>query len=156
MLRVVLPLVVIAALLFLPVFSDDVKGSDLSNESGAVNLTGMDYVGNTVGCWIGQNFSIEGKCEPKGGTKGLAIFAAVFVSAVAAGLGVIGLLPVIGRLTSVVTSLAGVLVVAAIAYYVFLQMGSDEGLEGVQIGPYVGGGAGLLTLISGLAGMKGR
>lgn len=153
MIRVLLPLAVLAALLFAPIFSDQVQGSDLGG--GTVTLSGNDYVGNTVNCWVGRNFSIAGECAPEGGNKGLAIFAAVFVSAVAAALGVVGLLPFIGRITSAVTSLAGVVVVAAIAFYVFTQMGSDEGLNGVQWGSYLAGGGGLLTLISGLAGMRG-
>lgn len=152
MIRILLPLAVIAALLFAPIFSDQVQGSDLAN--GAVSLTGHDYVGNTVNCWVNKNFSIAGDCAPQGGNKGLAIFAAVFVSSVAAVLGIIGLLPFVGRLTSVVTSLAGVVVVAAIAFYVLQQMGSDEGIEGVQWGSYLAGGGGLLTLISGLAGVR--
>ena len=154
MLRILLPLAVIAALLFAPIFGDQVEGSDLGG--GTVNLTGNDYVGNTVNCWIGRNFSVSGECEPQGGQKGMAIFAAVFVSAVAAVLGILGLLPFIGRLTSAITSLAGVIVIAAIGFYVFLQMGTDEGLEGVQWGSYLAGGGGLLTLISGLSGMRGR
>lgn len=154
MIRILLPLAVLAALMFAPIFSDEVQGSDLAN--GTVSLTGGDYVGNTVECWLGRDFSISGDCEPRGGRKGLAIFAAVFVSATAAALGVIGLIPLVGRVTSLVTSLAGVVVVAAVAFYVFSQMGTDEGLEGIQWGSYVAGGGGLLTLISGLAGMRGE
>ncbi|MEL6360807.1 MAG: hypothetical protein AAFR21_06945 [Pseudomonadota bacterium] len=154
MIRIILPLAVIAVLLFAPIFGDQVEGSDITD--GVVTLSGNDYISNTVDCWIGQNFSITGECEPKGGNKGLAIFAAVFVSAVAAILGVLGLLPVIGRLTSAITTFAGVVVIAAIGFYVFSQMGSDEGIEGVKWGSYLAGGTGLLTLISGLAGMRGR
>ncbi len=154
MLRILLPLAVIAALLFAPIFQDQVEGSDLGGST--VMYSGNDYVGNTVGCWIGGEFSIEGDCAPKAGEKGLAIFAAVFVSAVAAALGVLGLLPFIGRLTSFITTIAGIAAIGAIGFYVFSQMGTDEGLDGVQWGAYLGGGGGLLTLISGLAGMRGR
>ncbi|MEO0880370.1 MAG: hypothetical protein AAFY22_11750 [Pseudomonadota bacterium] len=153
MFRILLPVAVIAILLFAPIFTDQVEGSDLGGSE--VTLSGNAYVGNTVNCWIGQNFSISGDCEPKGGTKGLAIFAAVFVSAVAAVLGVLGLLPFVGRLVSIITSLAGVVVIAAIGYFVFTQMSTDEGINGVQWGSYLAGGGGLLTLISGLSGMRG-
>jgi hypothetical protein len=71
-------------------------------------------------------------------------------------LGVLGLLPIIGRLTSFITMLAGIVVIAAIGFYALTQMGSDEGLEGVKWGSYLAGGGGLLTLISGLAGMRGQ
>ncbi|MBB5519458.1 hypothetical protein [Amphiplicatus metriothermophilus] len=154
MIRILLPIAVIAALLFAPIFGDEVSGSDIG--SGVVTLTGHDYVGNTIDCWLNRNFSLDGDCKPEGGLKGKAIFAAIFVSAVAAVLGVIGLLPVIGRLTSFITMLAGIVVIAAIGFYALTQMGSDEGLEGVKWGSYLAGGGGLLTLISGLAGMRGQ
>lgn len=152
--KIVLPLAVIATLLFAPIF-----GGDATEVGGIVKpntVTGMDYVGETVKCWTGGNFSISGDCAPQGGTKGMAIFAAVFVSAVAAALGFVGLLPVIGRLTSAVTMLAGLVVVAGIAFYILTNLNSDEGLGGVQWGAYLAGGGGLLTLISGLSGMRGR
>ncbi|MEO1014173.1 MAG: hypothetical protein AAFX08_03195 [Pseudomonadota bacterium] len=154
MIRILLPLAVLAALLFAPIFSETVVSGEFGENTQT--YTGHKYVGNTVDCWVGRNFSISGECEPQGGRKGFAIFAAVFVSATAAALGVIGLIPFVGRITSLVTSLAGVVVVAAIAFFVFSQMSGDAGLEGVQWGSYVAGGGGLLTLISGLAGMRGE
>ena len=118
--------------------------------------TGHYFIGNTVDCFTNRNFSISGDCEPAGGMQGKAIFGAVLLSAVAAALGVLGLLPVIGRLTSIVTVIAGVAVIGAIGYFALNMMGTDEGLGGVQWGSYLAGGGGLLTLISGLAGMRGR
>ena len=154
MVRIFLPLAVIATLLFAPIF-----GGEASEVGGIVKentVTGMDYVGGTVKYWTGGNYSIAGDCAPQGGSKGLAIFAAVFVSAVAAALGLVGLIPVVGRLTSAVTMLAGVVVVAGIGFYIFTNLNSDQGLAGVQWGTYLAGGGGLLTLISGLSGMRGR
>lgn len=154
MIRIILPLAVIAALLFAPIFSETVKGSDLGARTDT--LTGYDYIANTVDCWRNGTYSIAGDCKPKGELKGLAIFAAVFVSAVAGVLGVVGLLPVIGRLTSFITTLAGVIVIAAIGYYALTQMGGGDDGESLQWGTYLAGGGGLLTLISGLAGIRGR
>ncbi len=154
MIRVLLPLAVIAVLLYAPMFAGE------ATEVGGIvkenTVTGMDYVGGTVDCWVNRNFSIAGDCAPQGGTRGMAIFAGVFVSAVAAVLGLAGLLPVIGRLTSAVTMMAGVVVVAAIAFYLMTNLQGDDGLEAVQWGTYLAGGGGLLTLISGLSGMRGR
>ncbi len=154
MTRIILPLAIIAALLFLPMFSETTVGS-ISGESETPR-TGNYFVGDTVQCFINQEFSISGDCEPQGGTLGLAIFAAVFVSAVAAVLGVLGLLPFIGRLTSMVTILAGVVAIAAIGYFFLTMMGTDEGLGAAEWGSYLAGGGGLLTLISGLSGVRGR
>lgn len=153
MIRIILPLAVIAALLFAPIFSETVRGSDLGARTDT--LTGYDYVSTTIECWRNGDYSVRGDCEPKGGLKGMAIFAAVFVSAVAAVLGVVGLAPVIGRLTSIITALAGAIVIAAIGYYAMTQLGGDSD-SSLQWGTYLAGGGGLLTLISGLAGVRGR
>ena len=154
MVRIFLPLAVIATLLFAPIFGGEptvVGGIEKLN-----TVTGMDYVGDTINCWTSGRYSISGDCAPKGELKGLAIFAAVFVSAVAAILGLIGLLPVVGRLTSAVTMLAGIVVVAGIGFYILTNLNSDQGIGGIQWGAYLAGGGGLLTLISGLSGMRGR
>ncbi len=152
MTRIILPLAVIAALLFAPIFSETSTGTFTGER--AVPLNGQYFVGNTITCFMNQNYSIEGECAPKDGKLGLAIFAAVFVSAVAAVLGILGLLPFVGRLVSLVTTLAGLVAIAGIAYFCLNIMG-NEGVN-LQWGSYVGGGGGLLTLISGLSGMRGR
>lgn len=154
MVRIFLPLAVVATLLFAPIF-----GGEATEVGGIVKtntVTGMDYVGATVKCWTGGNYSIEGDCAPVGDNLGLAIFASVFVSAAAAVIGLAGLIPMVGRLTSAVTVLAGVVVIAGIGYYILSNLGSDQGIGGVKWGAYLAGGGGLLTLISGLSGMRGR
>ena len=154
MIRILLPLAVIAALLFAPLYS--AKSSLVGGIEKPNTVTGMDYVGNTISCWTKGEFSIADDCEPKGGNLGLAIFAVFFVSAVAAGLGVLGLLPFIGKMTSAITMLAGVVVIAGIGFYLLTNLGHDKQMHGVQWGTYLAGGGGLLTLISGLSGMRGR
>ncbi len=153
MTRILLPLAVIALLLLTPLF-----GAETSEVGGIVKpntVTGMDYVGDTLKCWTTGNFSLAGDCAPEAGNLGLAIFAAVFVSAVAAALGVLGLFPFVGRLTSAITTLAGVVVIAGVGFYILTNLGGENG-GGVQWGSYLAGGGGLLTLISGLSGMRGR
>lgn len=152
--KIVLPLAVIAVLLFAPMA--DVTVADPEFGETTKSRTGYEYISTTIDCWKTGQFSIVGDCKPKGDLKGLAIFAGVFVSAVAAVLGFVGLLPVIGRLTSAITMLAGLIVVAGIAFYILTNLGSDKGIEGVKWGAYLAGGGGLLTLISGLSGMRGR
>lgn len=154
MIRIFLPLAVIAVLLFAPIFNDKVDGSELG--SGVVSLSGSDYVQSTIDCWLNQKFSLDGECAPEGGLKGKAIFFAIFVSAVAAVLGVAGLLPFIGRATSFVTTLAGVVVIGAVGFYILQQMSADEGVGGLQWGSYLAGGGGLLTLVAGLSGIRGK
>ncbi|MEE2692493.1 MAG: hypothetical protein VX640_13225 [Pseudomonadota bacterium] len=154
MIRVILPVAVIAALLLAPMFSEVTSGT-VTGDTVTVR-SGNYFVANTIDCFLDRNFSISGDCEPKGGLQGKFIFGAVFVSAVAAVLGILGLIPVIGRVTSFITTLAGVVVIAAIGFFLLNMMGSKEGLEGVQWGSYLAGGGGLLTLVSGLSGMRGR
>ena len=155
MIRILLPLAVIAAILFAPMYSLSVNDPVLG-EQAATPKSGYAFVEDTINCWRDGDYSLEGDCEPKGGLKGKAIFAAIFVSGVAAVLGVLGLLPVIGRLTSLVTTVAGVVVIAAIGYFALTMIGGRDGAESLQWGSYLAGGGGLLTLISGLSGMRGR
>ncbi|MCB2114061.1 MAG: hypothetical protein R3C42_05300 [Parvularculaceae bacterium] len=154
MVRILLPLAIIATLLFAPIFG--AEPTEVGGITKTNTVTGMDYVGDTINCWMGGEYSVSGDCAPQGGTKGLAVFAAAFVSAVAAALGFIGLLPVVGRITSAITMLAGVIVIAGIGFYILTSLGSDEGIGGIQWGAYLAGGGGLLTMISGLSGMRGR
>jgi ribose/xylose/arabinose/galactoside ABC-type transport system permease subunit len=155
MIRILLPLAVIAAILFAPMYSVQVKDPVLGEQTAA-QKSGYAFVDTTIECWKGGNYSVSGDCKPKGGIKGQLIFAAIFVSGVAAVLGVLGIIPIVGRLTSFITTLAGVVVLAAIAYFALTMMGSKDGAESIQWGSYLAGGGGLLTLISGLAGVRGK
>lgn len=153
MTRIILPLAVIAALLFGPLYS--YESNDRIGGNTVTEPTGQTLVGNTVACFLGQNFSLEGDCEPKGTNKsGHAIFGAIFVSAAAAAIGILGLLPFVGRLTSLLTTIAGIAAIGAIGYFCMQVVGEPSYTIGW--GSYVAGGAGLLTLISGLSGMRGN
>lgn len=156
MTRVLLPLAVIAAIIFAPIYKtpasfDDVQGIETSNQ-----VAGYALVKPAIDCWRTGNISISGDCEPKAGTKGLALTAAVAASAIAAALGVLGLLPFVGRITSIVTVLAGLTALCATGYFGSTLLGAEGGLSRIDWGSYLAGGAGLLTLISGLSGMRGR
>jgi len=152
--RIILPLAIFAALFFTPLFSETTTGS-VTGET-VTPRSGQFFIGNTVDCFLKRDFSISGDCEPAGGMQGLAVASAAGISIVAAVLGVIGILPFVGRITSIVTLFAGVVTVGAMGYLILTMMGSSEGFGGVQWGAYLTGGAGLLTLISGLSGMRGR
>jgi len=152
MIRVLLPLAAIAAILLLPIYSYQTNDPIAGESTGS--RAGWYFVDDTVGCFMKQNFSIDGECEPKGDDLGKAIFFAILAAAVAAVLGVLGVLPFVGRLTSVVTTIAGVAIIAGVGYFCFNAMNA-EGV-GIELGAYVGGGLGLLTLIAGLSGMRGR
>lgn len=154
MIRILLPLAVVAALLFAPMTKVTIQDPEFGET--VTSRTGMDYVGATLKCWQARNFSLEGECAPKGDLKGQLVFFGVLASLVAAVVGVAGLLPFVGRATSAITTLAGGVVLAGVGYYLFTSLGGEDGMQAVQWGTYLAGGGGLLTLISGLSGMRGR
>lgn len=154
MIRIILPLAVVASLLFAPLVSETTTGS-ISGER-TTTFTAQDlYLDDSVACVMNMqlNPKTEG-CQPDGGFKGWSMYAAAASSAVAGVLGILGLLPFIGRLTSIVTTAAGGISTAAIGNYIFglWQSGTFETL---QWGGWLAGGLSLLTLISGFAGMGG-
>jgi hypothetical protein len=153
MIRILLPLAVVAAVLLGPLLG---HSGEIGGISKTVTLTGGDYLDNTIKCWRAGTYSIKGDCEPEGGLAGVMLFASVAVSAAAALIGVLGLLPFLGRLTSAATTLAGVIVVATIGYYAMTMLGKSADGDVLQWGIYAAGGLGLLTLISGLSGLRGR
>jgi hypothetical protein len=119
------------------------------------------FIGNAVQCLLAFKAPIGEDCESDyevGDSKmvsNMITWAAMF-ALFAALLGIIGLLPVIGRLTSVVTIIAGLGTLGAMGVLALAMIGSEVGLPGLQWGAYLAAGAGLLTLISGLAGLRGR
>jgi hypothetical protein len=155
MIRILLPLAVVAALIFGPLVAGET--TSVGGITKASTVTGMDYVGPSIACWRAGEYSIAGECKPNGALKGSLVLATLLSSAIAAVIGVIGVAPFIGRLTSVVTTLGGAISMLAMGAFALMLMnaGSDSG-ETVQWGTYLAGGGGLLTLISGLSGMRGQ
>lgn len=156
MLRIFLPLAVVAALLFAPMYAVEISDSVLGEDTLSPR-SGYAFVENSIECWKAGNYSIGGECKPKGGLKGSLILAALLSSGIAAAIGVIGVLPFIGRLTSVITTLGGAIATLSVGAFGLMLMnaGSDSG-EAIQWGTYLAGGGGLLTLVAGLNGMRGQ
>ena len=159
MIRIFLPLAIIAAIFFGPMFTEATMGS-LSGDREAT-VSGKYFLGATVDCIREGKLPFGKDCASKGELKGSTFVGEVIswasiLSAVAAVLAVPGLLPFIGRITSVVTLAAGLSSLAAMGLFMTTIMGSDAGLGGVQWGAYLAAGMALLTTISGLSGMRGR
>ena len=119
-------------------------------------VTGGNFIDGTINCWMSGKFSIFGDCAPRGGAKGFAILIGVFASAFGAALGFIGLLPVIGRLTGASTMMAGLVVIGGSVFFILAMLGAGDGGSSVQWGAYLAVAGGLIALISGLSGMRGR
>ncbi len=159
MIRILLPLAIVAAIFFGPMFAvettDPVRGESMSV------VTGDYFIGNAVDCVMDMRLPLGEECATEGrmndGTiVGSALTWASVLCGIAAILGIPGLLPVIGRLTSVVTLAAGLASLGAMGLFMMGMIGSDAGLAGVQWGAYLSAGLSLLTTITGLSGMRGR
>ena len=149
----------IAAVFFGPMFS--VKTTDSVRGVSVIAFTGDYFIGPTVDCVREGKLPLGKDCASEGEMKGSTFVGDVMswasiLAAVAAVLAVPGLLPFIGRITSVVTLAAGLSSLAAMGLFMTTIMGSEAGLGGVQWGAYLAAGMALLTTISGLSGMRGR
>lgn len=159
MIRIFLPLAIVAALFFGPMFTEQSKG-ELRGKTVSV-VTGDYFIGNTVDCVRDLKLPVGKDCASTGELKGSTLVGnALSWSALLAGLAAVlavpGLLPFIGRMTSIVTVAAGVGALGAVGLFMSTVVGSEAGLGAVQWGAYLAAGLALLTTISGLSGMRGR
>ena len=154
MFRILFSLAVAAAAFFGPWFAEPVTGT--RSGAGEAVRAGDYYAGDTVACLIDGTLSVAGACAPAQGFEGLAVTAAVLLGALSAALNVLGLLPLVGRLTSLFAVAAGVVAVAA-AGAVALGVAGTPGmaLADLRWGAFATGGFGLLCVVSGLKGFGG-
>ncbi len=158
MTRILLPLAIVAALYFGPLYEVSVSAADSGRDE--IARTGEYFIGNAVGCMAQLRVPLGEECAFDNDFfgnpfVGHVINWAALLAVGAAVIGVIGLLPVVGRLTSIVTVLAGLGALGAMGLMSLTMMGEEGGLGAILWGTYLTAGAGLLTLISGLGGMRG-
>ncbi len=160
MARIFLPLAIVAAIFFGPLFAEVTTGS--ATGSNMTPRYGEYFIGNAVDCLLKLKAPIGEECASEGKLNGSVMVGQIITWAsmlalAAAALGVVGLIPFIGRLTSIVTILAGLAALASMGLLALTLIGIDGiGLTGLRWGAYLAAAAGLLTLISGLAGLRGR
>ena len=152
MIRILLSLAVAAAAFFGPWFVETAEGSRTGVRQDVI--AGDFFAGDTVSCALAGTISVGGECAPAGGLEGTLVTAAVGLGVLSAALNVLGLLPVVCRLTSVFALAAGVAGVAAFGMVGVGVMG-DSGLGALRWGAYATGGFGLLLLLAGLSGLRG-
>ena len=160
MIRIILPLAIIAAIFFGPMYSYE-SANPVSGQAEKSVVTGATFIEGAVGCVRNMKVPIGEECTSdakinNSTTAGTFISYAASLSFAAALLGVVGLLPLIGRVTSFVTIASGLGALGAIGYFAMAMMGTSEGLGALEWGAYLAGGLGLLTLIAGLSGIRGR
>jgi|GEM_PF-1252650 len=160
MTRILLPLAIVAAIFFGPMYN--VSGTLADSGETVVTRSGEYFIGEAIGCLrqlqvpLGEECASQGVLNDSTMVGNLMSWASLLAIG-AAGLGIVGMLPFVGRLTSIVTILAGLGVMGAIGYMALTLMTTEGiGLPGMQWGAYLAGALGLLTLISGLAGLRGR
>ncbi len=158
MTRILLPLAIVAAMYFGPLFAETTSGS--ATGSAETLRTGEIFIGNMIGCLVELRMPVGEACSYAGefhdsSMVGHVVNWAALAALAAALLGIIGLLPVIGRLTSIITVLAGLGAVGAMGLMTLTLLGTDDGLGAIRWGTYLTAGAGLLTVIAGLGGMRG-
>lgn len=153
MIRILLPLALVAALILFPLYSETSVGP-ISGET-TTTQTGDFFVAGPIKCFARQKFSTAGACAPPLGMLGMAVFASLIASVMAAVTGVFGLLPIVGRVTSVVTGLSGLVVVGSMVYFILTIMSKGHGVH-IEWGAYLNGGLGVLTVLAGLSGIRGK
>ncbi len=154
MIRILLSLAVAAACFFGPLFADTT--GNIVGQGPGVLVSGEYFAVPTVDCLMAQTYSVTGDCAPNEGLLGLLITATVGLGLLSGALGVIGLLPLVGRVTSVITFLAGMIAIITFGM-VLKDLMTTEGaiFTDIRWGTYAVGGFGLLTLFTGLGGMRG-
>ena len=153
MFRILFSLAVASAAFFGPWFAEPVTGT--RSGAGEATRAGDYYAGATVTCLTEGTVSIAGACAPAHGFEGLMVTAAVTLGALSAALGVIGLLPLVGRLTSVFAAAAGAVAVIAFAVVALAIVGTaGMGLGDLRWGAFATGGFGLLLAVAGVRGVR--
>ena len=117
MIRIILPLAIVATLLFAPLYKTSI--SDQYAGDREISLTASElFIEAPVKCAQNMQFDPRAEgCAPDKGMTGWAFYGAAASSAVAGVLGILGLLPFIGRLTSLVTTAAGGVSTATIGWF---------------------------------------
>lgn len=160
MIRILLPLAIVAAMFFGPMYSYEADNPVSGREEQSM-VTGDQFIGGAINCVRQLKIPVGEDCASDGLVNDSKMVSRVMswsagLSLAAALIGVLGLLPIVSRLTSIVTLAAGLGALAAMGFFLVSMMGTKIGLGGVQWGAYLASGAALLTTISGLSGMRGR
>ncbi|MEM0930590.1 MAG: hypothetical protein AAGI89_14980 [Pseudomonadota bacterium] len=146
MIRILLPLALAAVALLGPWMAD--------GNGNAMN--GFDLAPTTVNCALDFDFSVEA-CKPQGDLLNELVGYTMLFGAGSAVLSLVGLLPLIGRLTSMTVVAAGLTGVGAFGVLVLgMMQGAGLDLAVIGLGAYGTLILGLLTVFAGLNGIRGE
>ncbi|MEO1657457.1 MAG: hypothetical protein AAFR65_07020 [Pseudomonadota bacterium] len=146
MIRILLPLALAAVALFGPWMADGNGNS----------MNGFDIAPATVNCALDFDLSVEA-CKPQGELFNELVGYTMLFGGASAVLSLVGLLPLIGRLTSMTVVAAGMTGVGAFGSLLLGMMqsgGIDFGVIG--LGAYGTLLLGVLTMFAGVNGIRGE
>ena len=154
MIRILLSAALAVGAFFGPWFVEAVRGARTGET--LVVRAGDTFAGDTVACLMAGTLSLAGACAPPEalGFEGWSVTAAILLAAASAVLNVLGLLPVVGRLTSllaVAAGIAGVVAFGAVGFGAF----SEGGIGTLRWAAYATGAVGLLLAVVGVRGLGG-
>mgnify|MGYP006266183349 CR=1 FL=1 len=146
MIRIFLPLLLAVVAFFGPWTASDRAGS----------FYGHDSAGTTVDCLLDLNLSVKGACAPAGASIAEQLIGwTVLAGMAAAVLSVLGLLPVIGRLTSLLVIGAGLVGLGAAGMTLMQLTGTGAlPISAIGWGTYGALALGLACLWAGIDGVR--
>ncbi len=159
MFRIALPLLLAAALVFGPLYTTTTEDS-YAGEMTASKTASELYFSGAVDC--AKNMKFDPRAEGCGHTEGtgalgMAFYATAASSVLAGVLGIVGLLPFIGRLTSIVATGAGGIGTGTLGYFLLDIMNNQAAsFANIGWGGWAAGAFAVLTLIAGFTGMSGN
>ena len=154
MIRILLSLAIAAAAYFGPWLLDST--GQILGASFTEPVLGSAFVDSTIGCLMDGKISMSGECAPAYGLFGQLVLATVALGVLSAALSVIGLVPLIGRLTSLVTIVAGVAAIVTFGWFAKEVFTTEQAaFSDFRWGAYATAAFGLITIFAGLSGLRG-
>ena len=149
------PLMMIACIFLGPMYS--YSGSDPFDGQQQIThvVAGDQFLKEAVDCLLNMRLPIGEACAAtetiNGSTMPATVISWAAILALAAiVLGVFWFLPLIGRLTSIATILAGVGGLSGMGLFMLAMLGTSAGLAAVQWGAYLTAAVSLLTVVYGV------
>jgi len=158
MLRIILPALLLAAVVFSPLSVYSGTGTSPKGDQTTFDYSPASMVQPTRDCVVSGRLtagSFFDECAASEGLEGKAYAATAVIALVAAVLGVVGLLPFLGRLTAFFPLLAGIVGLGATGMSGWEALVANSQALDPGLGLGAVGGLSLLNLAAGFAGVRG-
>ncbi|ADM10161.1 coproporphyrinogen III oxidase [Parvularcula bermudensis HTCC2503] len=119
-------------------------------------VSGAVFIADTVECARQGTFSVAGACAPEQEIFGKLIVGTIALALLSAVISLLGLLPLVGRLTSIITIFSGLVALITFAFFgKELIVAETASLAYFGWGAYATAVFGFLTILAGIAGLGG-